>query len=59
MKKSGKKNQIDRSAHHIVSKRSGGEHTSLKTAKNRFERRNAKRDPEAPPGYGKYAGWML
>ena len=57
MKKSGKKPKVDSIA--SVKKRAGGEHTLLKTAKNRFERRAAKRDPEVLPGYGKYAGWML
>jgi hypothetical protein len=29
-----------------------------KRLKNRAERRRAKQDPEAPPGYGKYRGWL-
>jgi hypothetical protein len=29
----------------------------LKRQKRRQERRNAKRDPDAPPTYGRYRGW--
>ena len=32
-------------------------HTHLKRRKNRTERRRAKLDPEAQPGYGKYRGY--
>lgn len=28
-----------------------------KRQKNRAERRRARLDPEAPPGYGRYRGW--
>jgi len=39
------------------SKRSGDYHQHLKKRKARLERRRAKQDPEAPPGYGRYRGW--
>lgn len=32
-------------------------HRWLKRAKARSERRRAKQNPEAVPGYGRYAGW--
>jgi hypothetical protein len=34
-------------------------HRGLKKWKVRKERRKAKRDPETPPGYGKYKGYEL
>lgn len=34
-------------------------HSWLKRMKNRLERRRAKRNPEAPPGYKKHRGWEL
>lgn len=34
-----------------------GYHKFLKKHKRRIERRRAKRDPECPPGYGKYSGY--
>lgn len=39
------------------SKRAGGYHQHLKKTKRRAERRRAKADPEAVPGYGRYHGY--
>jgi len=33
--------------------------TDRKKLKRRLERRAAKREPEVPPGYGKYRGYQL
>lgn len=30
----------------------------LKRLKARLERRRSKVDPESPPGYGRYRGWL-
>lgn len=38
-------------------KRPSKRHKALKRRKNVIERRKAKRNPEAPPAYGKYRGY--
>lgn len=30
----------------------------VKRRKAKLERRRARRDPECPPGYGRYKGWL-
>ena len=37
--------------------RNNSYHVFIKKRKARLERREAKRDTECTPGYGKYAGW--
>jgi len=36
----------------------GKANTYAKKQKNKLERRKAKRNPEEPPTYGKYKGWV-
>jgi hypothetical protein len=40
------------------SRRANSGHKFLKVKKSRAERRKAKRDPQAAPTYGRYAGYQ-